>query len=89
MKNKFTVKLTLYFLAVLVVFALVVGGVFRHLFKENAIDQKRTEMNQRATKIAKVISRDLPFMERRYGDDISRSRIINTLDNASPEIVCL
>lgn len=87
MKNKFTVKLTLYFLAVLVIFALVVGGVFRHLFKENAIDQKRTEMNQRATKIAKVISRDLPLMERRYGEDISRSRIINTLDNASPEIV--
>jgi len=89
MKNKFTVKLTLYFLAVLVIFALVVGGVFRHLFKDNAIDQKRSEMSQRATKIAKVISRDLPFMERRYGADISRSRIINTLDNASPEVVWL
>lgn len=87
MRNKFTVRLTLYFLTVLVIFALVVGGLFRHLFKENAIDQKRREMNQRATKIAQVITKDLPFMERRYGEDISRSRLINTLDNASPEIV--
>lgn len=87
MKNKFTVKLTLYFLAVLVIFALVVGGVFRHLFQANAIEQKSSEMKQRAVKISKVITRDLPFLERRYGDDISRSRFINSLDNASPEIV--
>lgn len=87
MKNKFTVKLTLYFLAVLLIFAVVVGGVFRHLFRENAIEQKSNEMKQRAVKIANVISRDLPFLEKRYGDGISRSRFINSLDNASTEIV--
>ena len=87
MKNKFTVKLTLYFMAVLVIFTIVVGGVFHHLFKENTVEQKRKEMSERAVKIAKVISRDLTFLERRYGDEISRSRFINSLDSASPEIV--
>ena len=87
MKNKFALKLILYFLVVLVIFTLVVGGIFRHLFKENAIDSKRSGMQQRAVKIARVISHDLPFLEKRYGDEISRSRLINSIDNASPEIV--
>ena len=47
MKNKFTVKLTLYFMAVLVIFTIVVGGVFHHLFKENTVEQKRKEMSER------------------------------------------
>ena len=89
MKNKFTVKLTLYFTAVLVVFTIVVGGIFHHLFTANTIEQKRKEMTERAVKISKVITRDLDFLSRRYGDEISRSRFINSLDSASPEIIWL
>lgn len=89
MKNKFTVKLTLYFTTVLVVFTVMVGGVFHHLFTENTIEQKRKEMTERAAKISKVITRDLDFLSRRYGDEISRSRFINSLDSASPEIIWL
>lgn len=89
MKNKFTVKLTLYFTAVLVVFTIVVGGIFHHLFTANTIEQKRKEMTERAVKISKVITRDLDFLSKRYGDEISRSRFINSLDSASPEIIWL
>lgn len=87
MKNKFTVRLTLYFMAVLVVFTIVVGMVFNHLFMESSVDQKRKEMTERAVKISKVITRDLDFLSRRYGDEISRSRFVNSLDSASPEFV--
>lgn len=89
MKNKFTVKLTLYFTAVLVVFTIVVGGIFHHLFTANTVEQKRKEMTERAVKISKVITRDLDFLSKRYGDEISRSRFINSLDSASPEIIWL
>jgi len=37
MNNKIALKLTLYFSAVLLVFALIIGGVFFQVFKKKAI----------------------------------------------------
>ena len=41
MKNKIALKLTLYFSAVLVVFALIIGGVFYQFFKEHTVEIKK------------------------------------------------
>ncbi len=85
--NKIAVKLTLYFAAVLLTFSLVMGGLFYQYFKQHNIDVTKKEMNLRATKIAEVISKDLDWLRGRYGDRISQSRFVNSLDNAMQEVV--
>lgn len=55
MRNKIAWKLTLYFAAVLLIFALVVGGTFMHFFGKHTLDLKKKEMQVRATKIAEVL----------------------------------
>lgn len=87
MKNRIAWKLTLYFAVVLLVFALGVGMMFSHLFKEYTVELKKHEMQERAVKIAEVISSNLDRMQERYGGRISNSRFINSLDNAMQEIV--
>lgn len=87
MKNKFTAKLTFYFMVVLIIFTIMVGGVFHHLVKENLINQKQQEMNIRAQNISKIITKELEFLQGRYGDNISQSRIFNTLDSSSADFV--
>ncbi|MDO4920284.1 MAG: ATP-binding protein [Phascolarctobacterium sp.] len=87
MKNKIALKLTLYFTAVLLVFALIIGGVFYEFFRQHTIDLKKREMRVQAQKIAEVISDNMGFLEQRYGAGISSSRFINYLDNITQEIV--
>ena len=67
MHNKIALKLTLYFAAVLLVFALVVGGSFAHFFRAHTIDMKRTELQQRAVRIAEVLSENARWLEERGG----------------------
>lgn len=87
MKNKIALKLTLYFSAVLVVFALIIGGVFYQFFKEHTIDIKKQEMKVRAVKIADVISDNMSRMEQKHGTGIANSKFISYLDNVTQEIV--
>lgn len=87
MKNKIALKLTLYFSAVLLVFALIIGGVFYQFFKQQTIEIKEQEMRQRAQKIADVISDNMARLENRHGDGIAGSKFINYIDNISQEIV--
>lgn len=47
MRNKIAWKLTLYFAAVLLIFALVVGGTFMHFFGKHTLDLKKKEMQVR------------------------------------------
>lgn len=85
--NKIAVKLALYFAAVLLTFSLIMGGLFYQYFKQHNVEVTKKEMDLRATKIAEVISDDFEFLHSRYGDRISQSRFINTLDKAMQEIV--
>ncbi|MGL5206439.1 MAG: ATP-binding protein [Acidaminococcaceae bacterium] len=55
MKNKIALKLTFYFAAALLIFALVVGGSFRFLFWQHTEGLKRDELEQRAVKIAQAM----------------------------------
>ena len=71
MHNKIALKLTLYFAAVLLVFALVVGGSFAHFFREHTVDIKSTELKQRAVRIAEVLSENAGWLEKRGGMVIS------------------
>ena len=67
MNNKIALKLTLYFSAVLLVFALIIGGVFYQFFKQQTIEIKEKEMRLRAEKIAEVLSDNMARMESRHG----------------------
>lgn len=87
MKNKIAIKLTLYFSGVLLVFALIIGGVFYQFFKQHTIEIKEKEMRVRANKIAATISENMDNLERRFGTEISKSRFVTLLDRVSPEIV--
>ena len=55
MKNKIALKLTFYFAAALLIFALVVGSSFRFLFWQHTEALKRAELEQRAVKIAQAM----------------------------------
>lgn len=56
MKNKIAVKLTAYFSAALIIFSLIIGAVFMSLFKNNAINIHKKELENRALTIAETIS---------------------------------
>lgn len=56
MKNKIAVKLTLYFSAVLLVFAIIIGSVFMALFKSHTIELYKTDLEKRAVTIAATLS---------------------------------
>ena len=87
MKNKIALKLTLYFSAVLVAFALIIGGVFYQFFKEHTVEIKKQEMRVRAEKIADVLSDNMSRMEQRHGAGIANSKFITYLDNVTQEFV--
>ncbi len=56
MKNKIAVKLTLVLAAVLLLFSLLIGGVFANLFREHTIRLQQTELKQRAETMASALS---------------------------------
>lgn len=80
MRNKIAWKLTLYFAAVLLIFALVVGGTFMHFFGKHTLDLKKKEMQVRATKIAEVLQDNMSRLQNRYGGIGSAvSSVISTI----------
>ena len=87
MRSRIAWKLTSYFTVVLLVFALGVGIAFSHFFKQHLVEIKKQEMQERAVKIAEVISENMEQLRRRYGDSISNSHFIKYLDNVTQEIV--
>ncbi len=87
MKNRIAFKLTLYFASVLLVFALIIGGLFYEFFRQQTVDMKKRDMRMQAQRIAEVISDNMEFLEQRYGSGISNSRFLNYLDNVTQEIV--
>lgn len=56
MKNKISVRLTAYFSAALLIFSVIIGVIFMSLFKSNAINMHKKEMENRALTIAETIS---------------------------------
>ena len=75
----------MYFAAVLLVFALVVGGSFAHFFREHTVDIKSTELKQRAVRIAEVLSENAGWLEKRGG--IANTRFISYINNITMEDV--
>ncbi|PKM85011.1 MAG: two-component sensor histidine kinase [Firmicutes bacterium HGW-Firmicutes-11] len=56
MKNRIAWKLTVYFAVTLLLFAVVIGGVFSSLFKSHTIDLYKSDMEKRAVAIATSLS---------------------------------
>lgn len=56
MKNKIALKLILYFSASLIAFSIIIGGIFMSLFKNNAIEIHKKDLESRALIIADTIS---------------------------------
>lgn len=56
MKSKITVKLSLYFSAVLILFAVIIGIVFISLFQRQAINQMKDDLQTKAVSIATTLS---------------------------------
>ncbi len=87
MKNKIALKLMLCFTGVLVIFGLIIGGLFYQFFKEHTIDLKKQSMQVQAKRIATVISENFILLEQNHGEGIAQSNFINFLDNVNQEIV--
>lgn len=56
MKNKIVWKLSIYFVATLLAFAVIISGIFIYLFQQNTIKVHKNELEQRATKISTTLS---------------------------------
>lgn len=56
MKNRIALKLTLYFSAVIVLFAVIIGGIFMVLFRSHTIELYKTDLEKRALSIAATLS---------------------------------
>lgn len=56
MKDKIVFKLITYFVTVLLLFSIVLGGVFLMLFRQHTIAINRTSMEEKATSIAATLS---------------------------------
>lgn len=87
LKNKIALKLMLSFTTVLVIFGLIIGGVFYQFFKEHTIETKQRSMRAQAKRIAAAISTNLPVLAQHHGDGIAKSNFINFIDNLNQEIL--
>lgn len=56
MKNKIAFKLTLYFSAILLLFSIIIGSVFVTLFKQHTMELHKTDLEERAVKMASTLS---------------------------------
>lgn len=56
MKNKISIKLIVYFSAALIVFSIIIGGIFMTLFKNNTLEIHKKDLERRALTIADTIS---------------------------------
>ncbi len=87
MKNRIAIKLMLYFTAVILVFALIIGGVFYNMFKQHTIDIKQRTMTLQAQRITEVILENMDQLEKRYPEGIANSRFINYMDNVTQDVL--
>ena len=87
LKNKIALKLMLSFTTVLVIFGLIISGVFYQFFKEHTIETKQRSMRAQAKRIAAAISTNLPVLAQHHGDGIAKSNFINFIDNLNQEIL--
>lgn len=55
LKNKIALKLMLSFTTVLVIFGLIIGGVFYQFFKEHTIETKQRSMRAQAKRDRKSV----------------------------------
>jgi|LSQX01.3.fsa_nt_gb signal transduction histidine kinase len=56
MKNKIALKLSLYFAVALLTFSVIIGSVFMTIFKNHTVEIHKTELSDRAEKIASTVS---------------------------------
>lgn len=56
MKNKIALKLTLYFSLTLIIFSIIIGVIFMNLFKRNAVEIHKNDIERRALTIAGTIA---------------------------------
>ena len=56
MKNKIAYRLIVYFSATLLLFSIIIGGVFMMLFKAHTIDMQKSELETRAVTMAATVS---------------------------------
>lgn len=56
MKNKIALKLSLYFAVALLAFSVIIGSVFMAIFKNHTVEIHKTELSDRAEKIASTVS---------------------------------
>ncbi len=87
MKNRIAWKLTLYFAAVLLLFALGTGLTFSHFFREHTLAVKRGEIQVHAAKIAEFLSENPAFSQGRHGDFLANGRLIRFLSRVGTEHV--
>lgn len=80
MKNKIAVKLALYFGAVLLLFALVIGASFRNQFFKHTVKVQKADVTRRAHNAATVISENLELITRHNSQGITDSKFIRDLD---------
>ncbi len=71
MKNRIAIKLTIYFSIILLLFSLVIGGIFTLLFRNHAIEIYKTDLEKKATVISSSLSgymsNDTSGQHRGYG----------------------
>ena len=61
LKNKIALKLSAYFAIALLVFSLIIGGIFSVLFKNYTVELQRAEMEKRATQVAQSLGELMPM----------------------------
>ena len=72
MKNKISIKLIVYFSAALIVFSIIIGGIFMVLFKNNAVGIHKKDLESRALTIADTISELMDGTSLNFGPGMSR-----------------
>ena len=91
MKNKIAFKLTLYFSVALIVFSVIIGGVFAMLFRSHTVAMHETDLERRALTMASTLSElmsgSMPTMGMRAGGYGAYFRFLDDIAMADVWIV--
>lgn len=86
-KNRIARRQMWYFGLVIVVFCLFLALCFFYLLQQQTVALKKNQMQAQSRRLSWTIQRNLPLMERLYGDRLAHNPFLNFLDDVTPGIV--
>ncbi len=86
-KNRIARRQLRYFSLIIVLFCIFLGLCFAYFLRAQTVILKKNQMQAQSVRLSRTIRRNLPVMEKYYGDNLAKNPFLNFLDDVTPGLV--